>query len=39
MDIGVDTNNLKPYSYTKIQELMKDREVLLEVDHHDKNRN
>lgn len=34
MDVGVDTNNLMPYSLTQILEIMEKREVLLNVDHH-----
>lgn len=34
MDVGVDTNDLKPYSYEEIADRMKGRDVLLEVDHH-----
>lgn len=34
MDVGVDTNNLLPYSYDELALIMKDREVMLDVDHH-----
>lgn len=33
MDVGVDTNNLYPYSYDEIKERMKSK-VWLQVDHH-----
>lgn len=39
MDVGVDTNNLKPYSFSEINDFMIKKDVLLEVDHHDKSRN
>lgn len=34
MDVGVDTNNLYPYSFTEIKEIMDKRDLLLNVDHH-----
>lgn len=34
MDVGVDTNNLKPYSWDEIKSEMSARPVLLGVDHH-----
>lgn len=34
MDVGVDTNNLYPYHLDQIYYIMEDREVSLEVDHH-----
>jgi len=36
MDVGVDTNDLKPYSYKKIIEIMDTRQKLL-IDHHNEN--
>ncbi len=39
MDVGVDTNDLKPYSLEDIKEIMNKREVLLGVDHHNKGTN
>lgn len=39
MDVGVDTNNLYPYHMDEILEIMKKRDVLLNVDHHSKNTN
>lgn len=39
MDVGVDTNNLKPYSITEIHDLMKNKDVLLEADHHSEQTN
>lgn len=38
MDVGVDTNDLKPYSLTQILEIMRKRETPV-VDHHNKNTN
>jgi hypothetical protein len=36
MDVGVDGNNLKPYSIKEIIELMNEREILSDMlfDHH-----
>lgn len=34
MDVGVDTNNLYPYHLDEILDIMKNKEVLLGVDHH-----
>lgn len=34
MDVGVDTNNLYPYSFEEIRTIMRDRETLLDADHH-----
>lgn len=34
MDVGVDTNNLLPYSIGELDSLLSGREVLLDVDHH-----
>lgn len=34
MDVGVDTNNLVPYSYDELADIMISREVMLDVDHH-----
>jgi hypothetical protein len=34
MDVGVDTNNLFPYHLDEIVEIMKNREMYLEIDHH-----
>jgi len=39
MDVGVDTNNLMPYSYEELDKIMCRRDVLLEIDHHDKETN
>ena len=39
MDVGVDTNDLKPYSYSEIHDKFKNRSVLLSVDHHSENTN
>lgn len=39
MDVGVDTNNLFPYHIDEILDIMKEKEVLLGVDHHSKNTN
>ncbi len=39
IDVGVDTNGLKPYSMSEIHDLFKNRDIVLEVDHHDKTRN
>ncbi len=36
MDVGMDTNNLKPYSFEEIKLIMDKREVLLNVDHYTK---
>lgn len=38
MDVGVDSNNFKPWALDDIAKLMKDREVAL-VDHHTKDTN
>ena len=38
MDVGVDTNNLKPYSYSEILDIMKIKESLI-IDHHNENTN
>lgn len=35
MDVGADTNYLMPYSFGQLKEIMADKDVLLEVDHHD----
>ena len=40
MDVGVDGNNLKPYSLNEILKIMKDRPVrnlILPKDHHMEN--
>lgn len=34
MDVGVDTNNLYPYHLDEILDIMKNKEVLLGIDHH-----
>lgn len=34
MDVGVDTNSLKPYSLTEIREIMQKKEILFNIDHH-----
>lgn len=34
MDIGVDTNNLYPYHLDEIIDIMNNKEILLNVDHH-----
>jgi len=34
MDVGVDTNNLQPYSLTEIKEIMNKKEILFNIDHH-----
>lgn len=39
MDVGVDTNNLFPYSIEDIIRIMNKRDVALEIDHHNKNTN
>lgn len=39
MDVGVDTNNLMPYSFEQIRDKFKNKEVLLGVDHHSKDTN
>ncbi len=39
MDVGVDTNNLEPYSLDELHTIMDPREVLLDVDHHKENTN
>lgn len=39
MDVGVDTNNLMPYSFEDVRNLMKNKDVLMEVDHHNQNTN
>ena len=36
---GVDTYDLRPYSITELHDIMRDKEVVLEVYHHDKTRN
>lgn len=33
MDVGFDTHNLKPYSYSEIKEIMSGKETVL-IDHH-----
>lgn len=38
MDVGCDTNNLLPYSFEEIKQIMNKR-INLEVDHHGKNTN
>lgn len=39
MDVGVDTNKLKPYNFEEIKVIMDKREVCLNVDHHNENTN
>ncbi len=39
MDVGVDTNNLYPYSISEIIDIMNKKEVLLGVDHHNEKTN
>lgn len=39
MDVGVDTNNLYPYNLEQILEIMYNRDVLLEIDHHNEKTN
>lgn len=39
MDVGVDTNNLKPYSLEQILDIMRSRENLVDIDHHNQNTN
>lgn len=39
MDVGVDTNNLYPYHLDEIIDIMKKREITLEVDHHNEHTN
>jgi len=39
MDVGVDTNNLYPYHLDEIISIMKNRDVCMEVDHHNQNTN
>lgn len=39
MDVGVDTNNLYPYHLDEIISIMKNRELTLEVDHHNEKTN
>jgi calcineurin-like phosphoesterase family protein len=34
MDVGVDTNNLKPYTFAQIKEIMDSRHSITDVDHH-----
>ena len=38
MDVGVDTNDLKPYSYSEILDIMKIKKSLI-IDHHNENTN
>jgi calcineurin-like phosphoesterase family protein len=38
MDVGVDTYDLHPYLFEEIKDIMDKKDVLLEVDHHDKTR-
>lgn len=37
--VGVDTNNLMPYSFDDLTGLIGTKDVLLEVDHHTKTTN
>ena len=39
MDVGVDTHNLFPYHLDEIVDIMRHRELSLEVDHHNQNTN
>lgn len=39
MDVGIDTNNLYPYHLDEILEIMKNKEMLLEIDHHNSSTN
>ncbi len=39
MDVGVDTNNLFPYHLNDILKIMQEKEVYLEIDHHNKDTN
>jgi hypothetical protein len=34
MDVGVDTNNLYPYHLDEIIDIMKGRDLHMEIDHH-----
>lgn len=34
MDVGVDTNDLLPYSISELHDVMVRKEVLLDIDHH-----
>ncbi len=34
MDVGLDTNSLYPYHIEEIVDMMKDRPVGIEIDHH-----
>lgn len=39
MDVGIDTNNLFPYHLDEIMDIMRTRDVHMEVDHHSKETN
>lgn len=40
MDVGLDTHpEFRPYSFTELKEIMKDRIALVDVDHHGANTN
>ncbi len=39
MDVGVDTHNLYPYHLDEILEIMKNRDMSMEVDHHSESTN
>lgn len=39
MDVGMDTNDLKPYHFSEIQNIMDKRQILLGVDHHSQSTN
>ncbi len=39
MDVGVDTHDLYPYHLDEILDIMKGKEVYMEVDHHNSNTN
>lgn len=39
MDVGVDTNHLEPYHLDQIREIMNQKEVLLNIDHHSEETN
>lgn len=37
MDVGVDTNDLKPYSFEELKRIMDKRHAIVGIDHHNKN--
>lgn len=37
MDVGVDTNDLKPYSFEELKKIMDKRHPIVGIDHHRKN--